>query len=98
MADRSPGASCCGKWLPHEVVFRFGPRSEATHLTNYTEEQMKKQREVVTQSQKVDVYLHFLPPERPNPRPAGVLERVRLLAVGSLATVMTAIGIMRMLG
>ncbi len=59
---------------------------------------MKKQREVVTQSQKVDVYLHFLPPERPKSPSAGVLERVRLLAIGSLASVMMVIAISRLLG
>lgn len=59
---------------------------------------MRKQREVVTQSQQVDVYLHFLPPERPPSRPAGALERVRLLTVVSVASVMMTIGVMRLLG
>ena len=72
------------------------PADELYHTTK--EEPVKKQREVVTKSQKVDVYLHFLPPEPTKSRSAGVLERVRLLAVGSLAAVMMTIGVMRMLG
>lgn len=59
---------------------------------------MPKRRKTVTKSKKVDVYLHFLEPERAKSRPPGVLERVRLLAIGSLATVMTAIGAVRLLG
>lgn len=59
---------------------------------------MSKRKEVVTQSQKVDVYLHFMAPEPAKSRPPGVLERVRLLAIGSLATVMTAIGAVRLFG
>ena len=59
---------------------------------------MRKQSEVVTQSQKVDVYLHFLPPERPKSHSAGALERVRLLAIGSVASVMMAIAVSRLLG
>ncbi len=67
-------------------------------LANNMEEHMRKQREVVTQSQKVDVYLHFLSPERPYPRSVGALERVRLFTVVSVASAMMTIGVMRLLG
>ena len=98
MTGRSLDALCFGKRLPHAVVFRFGPRSEATYLTNNMEEHMKKKRKVVTKSQKVDVYIHFLAPEQTKPRSAGAWERVRLLAIGSVASVMMAIAVARLLG